>query len=385
MEVITTITARDYSNLKQVYSEKNIVNSTSGNEYIIETSNATNVPNIDGTPVNVQIPELKEGDTALAWASKAVGLTSATSGTKLYLREEFNTYLDDIVIETDKIIENINSISIKLRISYDKYVNNAFLVNDSNRAGNITVFSGLISEEYKENKDGYLIAENALPFEHGVAKGTLSGDVTASSSFPPNNWSITSNKLSNGNYQIVITPRIVTWWGKNNSEYKAFGGGATDTNTLLVARVLNFTITANTVTERQVEFNYKRELSAFESTQGKNYPINGNEFLQTENEAEIEDKQSYILSQEIFSKFDTDRTILSFLLLNCEKYWVDGEQRYLQAEDLIYIQDENDQYIGTETTSEGEIPGIFEVIKTRPIWDGTFTMEVTCRRIDMTQ
>ena len=120
------------------------------------------------------------------------------------------------------------------------------------------------------------------------------------------------------------------------------------------------------------------------NAKGKNYPIESNEFLQTDENLGEKQRQSYTISQQIFNAFDQDRTIVSFLLLNCERYEIDNEYRYLKAEDLIYIKDENDEYLNNEDASGNQTPAVFEIIKTRPVWDGTFSMEVVCRKIDMT-
>ena len=105
--------------------------------------------------------------------------------------------------------------------------------------------------------------------------------------------------------------------------------------------------------------------------------------MQTDENQGSTTRQSYKTSKKIFDAYSQDRTIVSFTLLNCEKYKIGTELRYIQAEDLIYIQDENQQLISDDVNASGNLtPSVFEVIKARPYWEGTFMIDIICRKID---
>lgn len=390
-KIITTLTAYDYKNLKQTYSEKNIINQTNGNEYVIDAASTTNITDINDKSLSVSINPLNGGSRAYCWAYGDGEAKGIFVGEKIQAREEYYKHYGTIVIETDQVITDTNSIAIGLTIDYDKYHSNSDVVSGSNYAGSNSVYKQIMTSGNKQN-DGLLTATDKLPYENAVmrlARGDLFGarfwfdEYKFNYGFPSNSISYRCKKLSNDHYQITITYNICTWWGKNWAE--AGKWSQSNNATLWVARKLNFSVTANTVTAREIEFNYSRDDEMdYGNAKGKNYPIESNEFLQTDENLGEQDRQSYTLSQQIFNAFDQDRTIVSFTLLNCERYEIGNEYRYLKAEDLIYIKDENDEYLNNEDASGNQTPAVFEIIKTRPVWDGTFSMEVTCRKIDMT-
>lgn len=380
MEILTTITARDYSNLRQTYSEKNIINQTTGTEYVIDIAKATPITDVLGRETDFVVTPLGGGAKALVWGAKK----QATVGLNKPLREEYYRIEETFFIQPEEIIDDINTISVSLTIDYDKYEAEGELVNANNFNTEATsLFFPIVKEQNKQNKDGYLSATMELPYEHSQVV-YLGNKWTLGNKFPINQISTSFTKNESGNYEIKITHLITTFWGWHITQFTPRNTKVK--NTALVARALHFKLSANTVTERSLDFNYTRTLSDNQPTIGKTYEMGTNEFLQTEELADVQTRQSYQLSQEIFNKFDTDRPLISFLLLNCEKYLIGGTYRYLRAEDLIYIKDENDEYIGTETTEDGDlVAGVFEVIKTRPVWAGSYQMEVTCRQIDMTK
>ena len=391
--VLTTITADDYKDLKQTYSDKNIINQTSGVEYVINAASSTTLEDIRGGSTDVNITPLNGGRSARWWAyieGQARGLIAHQD---IQSRDEYYITSGSFSIETDEIISDVNSVSLALKIYYDKYKREHDYVSSGNIKGNTAVYYDLMNNAYKQN-DEYLVADAKMPYESGNVRiavfdlfglrGSLSWkNEKCSSTFPSNSFYTRCKKLSNDHYQITVYYSIVTWWGKQDVE--AGKWSQSNNATLLVARKLGFTIKANTVDASEVEFNYTRSDDLNGNAKGKNYEMESNEFLQTDEKTSSGSRQSSILSQEIFNKFATDRTIVTFTLLNCEKYLVNDEYRYLRAEDLIYIKDENDEYISDDLNASGEqIPCIFQVLKTRPIWNGSFEMEVTCRKIDMT-
>lgn len=390
--VITTLTAYDYKDLKQENSEKNIINQTFGDEYIIDLAQTTNLVDINSASTEFNITPLGGGNYIHGYEYQMGRASGIFVHQDLYSRNEYYRHSGSFTIETDEIITDTNSIAAKLTLEYDKYRDdNDNHLTGSNYNGALSTYKSIYSSTYKTNSSK-LSAITNLPYEtSGMHVATFKliweFDGTTqylSENFPKNSISYSVKKLQNDHYQITVYYNIVTWWGKSWAEGDKWG--QSKSCDLWVATKLKFALTANTVSAREVEFEYSRDDSQnYSNAVGKNYNIDSNEFIQTDENKNPAEKTSYKLSNEIFNAFDTDRAIVSFTLLNCEKYLIDGEYRYLRSEDLIYIQDENDELISDEINANGElVPSVFEIIKTRPIWDGTFAMEVVCRKVDMT-
>lgn len=391
--ILTTLTAADYSNLQQNYSEKNIINQTNGNEFIISTASKTTLVDINNRSTNVTVANVTSW-TPTSRVTGEFGWYNRVGQEYLaYLREEWIYTSGFFWIETDQIIADKNSVSINWQLKYDNYLDDhAVPFTSADYNNEYARYASIAYSNWKQNHDGYVTASEELPYEHAIQETSRewweffwgANTTPVSSSFPENSVTFSVTKLANNHYKIVVNYRIVTWWGFNY--VKGNVHGLTESRKQVFdTKEIDFTLTANTVAATEVEFNYSRPANLRGGAKGKNYEMESNEFLQTNENTSPSARPSAIVSAEIFDKFDNDRMIVSFLLLNCEKYIVDNNSRYLQAEDLIYIKDENGQYLGEDLDATGEItPSVFEVVKTRPIWDGTFSMEVTCRQIDMT-
>lgn len=391
-KIIDTITPDDYKNLSQKYSEKNIINQTNGNEYVIDVASVKTIEDMNEKSTEVTINPLNGGNRVYLWDWGEYGSKGLFDEEYIELREEYYRHSGTITIETDEIITDVNDISVDVSLSYDKYHYSGNLTTGSNYTSSNSIYKAIMQDAYKTNTE-LMTATEKLPYEHSRASvrdstffdWTRNVDVGLDGSFPSNTIKAKCTKTDHDTFKITVTYNIVTWWGKNWGRCTQYEEKE-NTNTLWVVRKLAFTIKANTVDSREIEFNYARDDEVdYVNAKGKNYPIESNEFMQTDENSGETERQSYQTSQEIFSAFDQDRAIVSFTLLNCKKYDIDGVYRYLRSEDLIYVQDANRNVICDEINANGElIPSVFEIIKTRPIWDGTFSMEVVCRRIDMT-
>lgn len=388
--ILTTLTAYDYKDLKQTYSEKNIINQTNGNEYVIDVATTQQITDINDKSQEIAISPLN-----MSYSLSAQYMEVCIRGifAKQYIQgrdEAISNYIS-LSIETDEIITDTNNISVGLTIYYNKYHADGDYINGTNMSSRKPVYNQIYKSQYKTN-DSLLTATEKLPYSHSELVGRNiawtdrwnSGenlDMTP----PANRLNVKCQKLSNDHFKITVSGWVCTWWGYNYSKADKWGQRGNNA-TLLAAEKIGLTISANTVEAREIEFVYSRDDELdYGNAIGKNYLIESNEFMQTDENLGETYRQSYKTSKQIFDAYDQDRTIVSFTLLNCEKYNVNGKYRYLQAEDLIYIKDENDEYISDELNANGEqIASVFEVIKTRPVWDGSFSMEVTCRKIDMT-
>lgn len=391
--ILTTITPFDYKDLKQTYSEKNIINQTSGNEYVIDLASTRTITDINDVPAETNINPLNGGNYVTGWSSCEGCVRGIFAKQWIQARDEYYRTHISCSIETDEIITDINNISVGLTIYYDKYYSNGDYVNGSNMSSYNSVYKQIMTDGNKQNRDGYLTASEKLPYEHAMLDTRhiawtdwWNDGRSIEGSFPSNNLSVKCQKLANDHFKITVSGYVTTWWGYNYS--KADKWAQRENNaTLLVARKLAYTINANIVEAREIEFNYARDDNQnFGNAKGKNYEIESNEFMQTDENQGESQRQSFRTSTQIFNAFDQDRTILSFTLLNCEKYLIDGESRYIKAEDCIYVQDENGELISDELNANGQlVPNVFEVIKVSPVWEGTLTMEIVCKKVDMTQ
>lgn len=400
--VLTTITARDYLNLRQENSEKNIINQTFGDEYIIDTSQSITLEDLYGRDTEFNIDPLDGGVNAFPYDSQAWELRRGLVYKWLGLKNEYYYHSGSFTIETDTVISDPNSIAVELTLEYDQYhidrntqgLNPTNLISASNYNSNVSAYEPMKIEAYKTNGETRLTAQTNLPYETSSLKVTAAifgfeqQNSPLSNAFPPTNIMTDIKKVyvagGGEHYQITVRYSVCTWWGKNYHETNVYA--TTSSADLMAVKKIKFKITANKVNARNSEFTYKRDVtSSYRNAIGKNYDIDSNELIQTEEETIYTNRTSYQISNEIFDAFDTDRSVVSFILLNCDKYLVGEEQRYLRTEDLIYIEDENGELISDDIAANGDmVPSVFEIIKTRPIWDGTFSMEIVCRKIDMT-
>lgn len=357
--ILTTLTARDYSDLRQENSEKNIINQTFGDEYIIDTSQSITLTDMYERDTEFPIVPLNGNGLAYPYDFTAEEISRVFARVYLALKNEYFFHQGSFTIETDTVISDPNSIAVSLVLEYDQYhldgnsggINPTNLVNATNCNSNISAYEEMYNERYKTNGDTRLTAETNLPYSTSEIKLTIpifggeQKSYSLSKAFPQTfiNTDIKKVNVEGGeHYQITVRYGVCTWWGKNYHETNVYA--TTSSADLMVVKKLNFKITANTVSARNSEFTYTRSIgSTYSNAVGKNYDIDSNEFIQTDEATYWADRTSAQISNEIFDAFDTDRSVVSFILLNCDKYLVNGEERYLKSEDLIYIEDENGQ------------------------------------------
>lgn len=388
--ILTTITPFDYKDLKQSYSEKNIINQTSGNEYVIDLASTKVIKDINDKSTDVSITPLGGGNYISGARAREDCIRGIFAKQYVQARDEWYYSYFSLSIETDEIITDVNGVSVGMTLYYDKYYSNGDYVDGNNMSSYLSVYKQIMTDSNKQNKDGLFAASEKLPYEHSKTEGRhiawvdwWNESANTGGSFPSNTISVKCQKLANDHFKITITGCVCTWWGYNYSKADKWGQRGNHA-TLLAAKKIGLTISANTVQSREIEFNYARDDEKnYGNAKGKNYEIESNEFMQTDEKQGSTTRQSYKTSKKIFDAYSQDRTIVSFTLLNCEKYKIGTELRYIQAEDLIYIQDENQQLISDDVNASGNLtPSVFEVIKARPYWEGTFMIDIICRKID---
>lgn len=390
-QIIDTITARDYVDFNQTYSEKNVINMVTGEEFIIGDITSKKIQDIDTQKDEEREVTHSESDGYSSRVSATEVNLNGVTGT-CHLREEYKATPYTITIVTDEIITDPNSINVELVIDYKKfttyeeYYSENSIVNSGNYNSSTSAFYRLLNNQSFEQ----LSAINVLPYAHAsVEAGGTTHEL--SRAFPTNYGRKYVQKRSDGKYVITLRIQCVDWWGYNTMK-ASVDGWLWDRRIvkhdcyyyLMAATKITFKVTATSVNASEISFSYEREIG-LESSKGRSYELETNEFLQTTLDETTSEKQSKKVADKILEAYSFNRPIISFTLLNCKKYIVNGEERYLRAEDLIYLKDENDKFLQIEKKGESKSkPAVFEVLKTRPIWEGGLTMEVVCQQTNAT-
>lgn len=394
MAIKTTLTAKDYTDLRQEYSEKNIINNIFGKEYIITSSESVELTPTSGD--NPKVLEFTYNTIPLGHELRNSIFTEGVVGWKQwrYYRAEDLYYHGAFSFETDEVIKDLNSLTVSLEVEYDHYYKDGYdgRINGSNYNSGGMVFTFLASEDYKTNKDGKLTELGGVPQmpmrRQGVGIGGFEEDKAFRRTAQDASYINKKISINNGVVKVTVDFSFRVWSAGNKTETN-FIGMIVDDCYANSATKATFTVKANTVNTEELEFKYNidefnlnTDASRFSA---KTYEMVTNEFLQTEIEQEDDAKMSYSLSNQVFNAYDKNRPLITFQLLNCKKYNDPntGYQRYLQSEDLIQLEDVNKQMIGEEFDEEGNvIADTFEIVKVENIWDGSFNKIISCIKID---
>lgn len=387
MAVVATLSASDYANFTQKYSDKNIINNIYGKEYIILDTDVHNLSTLSGE--NPKILQLSLSDVNMISIKSHQQLTSW--GQKIYLKSEEGYIAGSFTIKTDEVIKDLNSLSVAINIEYDKYEKSDDITSFDNYNSSRLIYTGIISDSNKTNS--YQLTtqshiERVSTFYSDSIFGIRTGSATLSPL--PFNQRITKRVIKNpdGTINIIVDYVILVWSAGNSANTELSIGIITDKMVRAnLAKNITFSIKANTVETTELEFQYNIdafiENSEASRAAAKTYEMVTNEFLQTKETSNISDRMSYRLAKEVFDAFDKNRPIITFDLLNCEKYKIGDRERYLESGDQIMVLDQFGQYIGEELDENGElIPGVFEIIKIKNKWDGSFHKVITAKQIN---
>ena len=416
------ITAKDYVDLTENLSEKNIINTISGREYVVtaikdtvlhskkyEPNTLDRIFDTNGNPKYVN--ELNfDGQTR---TFKLFGLFEVE---KVYARSEAVYYYGGYEFEVDdKVIEDMNSLSCSVQINYTKgkvkplndtnwnlekrtaFFNNVsdFVPVVNEETGEVQVFT---TTEFIPSGDGY---DNVVWF--GIDRGGAKADAPAIFEyFRPKVIAKTSSKTR---IEVDFVLKIWTAWNEENE----------GSETAYCVQDFTINTTANTVSTEQVEFGYTSKGTNVErgytletnelfqttlmsyqvanvdsTTEGTYYILNEQgEYEEVElpasfvqgttyysyRETPKEEKLSYYTFNNIVNKYNKDRRIISFDLLNPiketfddSKVYTNGvvQERYLDVNDIFEIYDVNENYMGK-----------FRVIQSNPIWQGFYHKRIT--------
>lgn len=387
MAVVATLSASDYANFTQKYSDKNIINNIYGKEYVILKTDSHELTTLSGD--NPKEVEVNVSD--VSWRVTGSGARNSITGA-LYNRTEEGYIRGRFIIKTDEVIADPNSVSVSVNVEYDRYEkNNDDIINSNNFDSGKLIYTSIINSENKKNTEP-LLGDDRVKRAVAVFYRQLLGFDYDKEDLEMNDYEgkVTKKILKNadGTLDIIVDYKTLVWSAANSQSLEIVFAIPLGSNILaFLAKKITFTVKANTVETTELEFQYNIddfiENSEAARATAKTYKMETNEFLQTEETSDPTDRMSYKIASQVFDAFDKNRPIITFDLLNCEKYKIGDRERYLESGDQIMVLDQFGQYIGEELDENGElIPGVFEIIKVENKWNGSYHKIVTAKQIN---
>lgn len=383
---------KDYVDLNETLSEKNIINKIIGKEYLVtEISNTE----IDRREINPNtLGELFNGEPYKYFNSKEINPVTSINNNISFIETHAKSYLSNLFglitvsvararteslfkfgsydIITNEVITDTDSVSCEFTLHCTKSKIN----ETTEKTYNVPFRSSLfINNEFPiEQKE--ITFNTPIEVENATAKS-----VSLFSFVIPYNQSVAipatktegcTIKLKNqtDNNTTFNLDYLFKVWG-------AWVNGYTDDITIkkdgyaICVNKIEIVTKANTVDTSEYSFSYKDRLTTSE----KQYELETNELFQTTLEEPETDRLSYKTYKKIADAFSNDRRIITFDLLNPIKVKIDdakkyekgeNEERYIDTDDEFSIYDEHNNYIGD-----------FKVIQSNPIWDGSYHKRIT--------
>lgn len=376
---------KDYTDLSETLSEKNVINTIYGKEYVVTNLSETQLNEIIINPETPsQIFSTYNGVRWLdaknntniranfkdAWLKNIFGMTIDEG----FPRAEALFFVGTHEFDTEEVLADIDSVACKFTINYTKSNTNSITAANQKTIAKTAFWDypfqfPVLENEYDNN---LTLEENKfLPAEDGVeVVSALFRSETYVASAPYNQEYCKVDKVikTSTGYHIKIKYCFRIWgaWTTdNNSNNKA-----------LSVNYINIKTVANTVDVEELPFEYQKNLTSTE----REYELETNELFQTTLDDSDEEKLSYQTYEKIVNAYDTDRRIITFDLLNPLKAQInDGEKfeggnekvRYLDTDDEFNIYDEHNKFMGT-----------FKVLQSNPIWDGAYHKRITAILVD---
>ena len=366
----------DYNELTETLSEKNIINTVEGNEFIVTSLEATelNTKFIDPNTISQVFSSAPYTEnTALFNASMQTSFNYGEAGLfgapidKDWARTETIYYSGEYKFQTDKVITDTSSLSCRFSINYIKSDGDP-LRDDNFNKPNRTVFfrAGSYFPILLNEGDDSLVTDKFLDAKQGTAKAQFlwgTADIIAPMPSTPEYCKVTDVVKIDTGYEITVAYKFKIWAGWTTDNQAE--------NTVLCVNNITITTVANTVDIKEIPFLWQDGIIDIE----RKYELETNELFQTSGTESKHDKLSYQTYQEIAKAFKEDRRIISFNLLNLPKIVVNEglvfengkvQERYIDSEDEFSIYDEHNEYMGD-----------FKVVQCNPIWDGSFNKRIT--------
>lgn len=392
---------KDYVNLNETLSEKNIINKVIGKEYLVTEISGTEIdrreinPNtleklFNGEPykysnskdlspnINLYNNISFEETHANSYISDLFGLIKRN---KARARTESLFLFDSYNITSTEVITDTNSVSCEFAISCTKSK-----VNEINeQTYNIPFRSSVFVNNVFPMEEEEIVFDTPIEVENG--KATSSSLAMGLDTIFTSVYSDTANAISKVEGCNIKLKNQTDYGTTFNVDYlfKIWGAWVNqETNDFnssisgnaICANNIEIVIKANTVDTNESSFSYRDKLA----TNERQYELETNELFQTTLEEPETEKLSYKTYKKIVDAFSTDRRIITFDLLNPIKVQIDDtkryekgekEERYIDTDDEFSIYDEHNNYIGD-----------FKVIQSNPIWDGSYHKIITAMLIE---
>lgn len=389
------ITGKDYVNFDTTYSDLNIIGNVKGEEYLINEARVSNFTILNG---NLDFSNVEDFSTIPNITGNFLTSKKDWYWFDLFTRGENIYKTGKCVARTKTAIYNSNDISIIPKIKYKKYYvesDKFSILNGKNYKSSKLVYEQIRQEKYavENTEDNYIFEiEKTLPFNLCSRTLTYPFNIKASISYPETSkqkYPISDIRIvsvDESGTTIEFEYRMLIWRGYNAIWADWLGFYANNDLHLYVADSIDFQIQTNGVDVMANEFSYISENSQSFATDDP-YELESNELMQYTVEQTEDEKISKITAEKIFDGTNINRQIVTFDLLNVQKYDfdnADGTQtrRYLTSRDLIKIKDENDNWVGEYNDEEGiAVVPYFEIIQIENIWDGSFYKRITAKQV----
>ena len=380
------ITGKDYSNLSIVYSDKNIIRNIEGQETLVEfNTNSNEFSQTTYTlPVfsdsNFDINSLIIDGRFATETNRKLPLISRVRVETGYLPFEFNVEMNDTIVDEEKI-------SCKLKINYKQYswvapelpfnpttesIRNAILYDDNNYYASDKLVFGIM-------KDMGRVQEKASDYIGNNSRGIKPPSTIIEVKRALKTSLLFTLVKKDDKYYLNVRGRQLVWNGyMNNVALNRFYLDIVDS--------VEFTFQYKGINSTEKNFKYVAENSQSFATDDP-YELESNELMQYTIGQPQDEKISKITAEKIFDGTNINRQIVSFDLLNVQKYDFDNgdgtqTRRYLTSRDLIKIKDENDNWVGEYNDEEGNsVVPYFEIIQIENIWDGSFYKRITAKQV----
>lgn len=388
MAIVTTLNASDYSNFSQKYSDKNIINNIYGKEYIITRAGLHELSTISG-----EQPKIIYVNKDNISFRRTYSWGHGNLWKDIYNRVEEGYISGRFEIKTDEIITDFKWLTVDFKVEYDRYETSDNIINGDNYDSGKLIYTPIAIADNKKNETPLSSREKITRAESTFTRYFLGLEVGSGKdvySAKQYDGKISKKIVKNpdGTITIIVDYKILVWSAANATGIELVLGIPYTWNVLaFLANKITLSVRANTIETKEIEFQYNIddfiENSEASRTVAKTYEMETNEFLQTEETSDPTDRMSYKIAHQVFDAFDKNRPIITFDLLNCEKYKIGDKERYLESGDQIMVLDQFGQYIGEELNENGElIPGVFEIIKVENKWNGSYHKVVTAKQIN---
>lgn len=378
----------DYVDLSETLSEKNIINTIEGKEYIITSIEGTQLDTRTINPDTISKmfssspytnSTAKYNTDLIVYSNVATAGVFSLETDRDWARTETLYLTGNYEFVTEEVITDENSISCSFNINYIKSSADS-LDNSLYNVRNKTSFFGFGGQFpfLQSEGDDNLSTDKFLEAQQGTAIAQfLWGKAEAVAPMP---------SLKEYCEAKIINKTSASTTIKVSYRFKIWAGWTTDNqqeNTVLCVNNITINTLANTVDTAEVSFSYQGELINVE----KKYELETNELFQAQAEDLLEEKLSYQTYQKIIDAYDIDRRIITFDLLNPIKIRINDadkyesgkvQERYMDVDDEFNIQDEHSNWI---LNNNGQM-ATFKVIQCNPVWDGSYHKIIVAIMLD---